>query len=442
MNRKEKRELEKDYNYFFEFLKIKNHFFENFDNLLLEVNDPRHQSYTTYDTDVLLLTTILKNVFNLDSMRSMTESFNRDECIENIRKILHKENLDELPHYDTINDFLSALNPEELEKIRLYMIKELLKKRSLERYRINGKYWGIIIDGSGLFSFDEKHCEHCLRREYKNEETGEKKTVYMHHVLEAKLVVGDMVLSIASEFIENESEDTPKQDCELKAFNRLEKKLKQAFKRLPICILADSLYPCQTVFDICDQNQWKYLFRFKEGRITSIAEEFNSLKQLESEGIKMSTEHYQSDILWVNDIAYRQRKLHLIECELSFTDSETKKFTFLTNIRVSKRNANAIVQAGRSRWKIENEGFNKQKNILYNIEHVNSKNYTAMKNHYILTQITDILMQLYEKGSRLLKSIVKTLKIISSDLLEKFQHKPITAEDIKHMVKPIQVRFT
>jgi hypothetical protein len=28
---------------------------------------------------------------------------------------------------------------------------------------------------------------------------------YMHHVLEAKLIVGNMVLSVASEFIENES---------------------------------------------------------------------------------------------------------------------------------------------------------------------------------------------------------------------------------------------
>lgn len=98
----------------------------------------------------------------------------------------------------------------------------------------NGKYWGVIFDGTGLFSFDEKHCEHCLKREYTNKETGEVTVKYMHHVLEAKLVVGDMVLSIGSEFIENESENISKQDCELKAFHRLAKKLKNTFKRLPI----------------------------------------------------------------------------------------------------------------------------------------------------------------------------------------------------------------
>ncbi|WP_338471511.1 hypothetical protein R4Z10_01705 [Niallia sp. XMNu-256] len=52
--------------------------------------------------------------------------------------------LEELPHYDTINNFLSRLHPEKLGEIRTYMIKELLKKRSFERFRINGKYWGII----------------------------------------------------------------------------------------------------------------------------------------------------------------------------------------------------------------------------------------------------------------------------------------------------------
>ncbi|MDC3414218.1 hypothetical protein NC797_13020 [Aquibacillus sp. 3ASR75-11] len=206
-----------------------------------------------------MLAPILKNLFNMKSMRGMTESFNRDECIENVKKVLGKKTLVELPNYDTINDFLSALDSKELEKIRTYMIKELLKKRSLEKYRINEKYWGVIIDGTGLFSFDEKHCEHCLRREYRDENGEVKKTVYMHHVLEAKLVVGDMVLSIASEFIENESEDVKKQDCELKAFYRLAEKLKKIFKRLPICILGDSLYTCEGVFDICEENKWKYM---------------------------------------------------------------------------------------------------------------------------------------------------------------------------------------
>ena len=38
-----------------------------------------------------------------------------------------------------------------------------------------------------------------------------------------------------------------------------------------------------------------------------------------------------------------------------------------------------MIMAGRGRWKIENEGFNSQKNGIYNIEHLNSRNSNAMK---------------------------------------------------------------
>ncbi|QSZ27442.1 hypothetical protein ACETAC_00450 [Aceticella autotrophica] len=69
------------------------------------------------------------------------------------------------------------------------------------------KYWVIAVDGTGVASFSERHCKHCLKKEYKNKETGEvEKTIYFHYVLEAKLIIGDMAFSIDTEFIENEGE--------------------------------------------------------------------------------------------------------------------------------------------------------------------------------------------------------------------------------------------
>jgi hypothetical protein len=433
IRRKDKREAEKGTNYFFEFIRIKNHFFKELSEWLKRVEDHRHQSYVKYDTDIILFMVILKNICDLTTMRNMTESLNKEECIENIKKVLSIEELDELPHYDTINDFLSGLNTSELEDIRTYMIKVLLKKRCLEDFRTNGKYWGIIFDGTGLYSFNEKHCEHCLKRIY-NKGTEEEKTVYMHHVLEAKLVAGDMVLSIGTEFIENESEDVTKQDCELKAFYRLAPKIKSTYKRLPICILGDSLYACEPVFKLCDEYGWKYLFRFKEGRIKTVAAEFNAIKEIEKK------EKVISDIYWAKDISYNERKVNMIEFTLD-TDNK-KRFVFITNLNITERNVKGLVAFGRSRWKIENQGFNNQKNIRYDIEHTNSHNYTAMKNHYILTQIADIIMQLYENGLKIFRIIKKTAKEISSNLLEAIRTRRLTAEDILHIANPKQIRFT
>lgn len=434
VNRKTKRELEKGVNYFFEFIKIQKHFFKDMQKWLKGVKDHRHKSYIIYDPDVILLVVLLKNICNLNTMRSMTERFNKNECIENVKKILCDYNLEELPHYDTINDFLSGLELKHLENIRTYMIKELLKKRCFEDYRLNNKYWCIAFDGTGIFSFDEKHCDHCLKKTY-NKGTDEEKTIYMHHVLEAKLIIGNMVFSIGTEFIENESEDVTKQDCELRAFYRLVVKIKDTYKRLPICLLGDSLYACDPVFQICDDYNWKYLFRFKEGRIKTVANEFSAIKKIEE------NKSNKENIYWAKDIFYKERMVNIIE----FTDEEKEKireFVFITNINITERNSQRLVNAGRSRWKIENEGFNNQKNIRYDIAHANSINYTAMKNHYLLTQIADIILLLFENGLGILKVLKKTAKDISSDLLEGLRTIILTDEDILEATKPFQVRFT
>ena len=433
VTRKQKRDKQKEINFFGEFLRIKNHFFKEINSKLKGVNDKRHQSYVEYGTDILLFSVIMKNITALESMNKMTIEFNQDECINNVARSLGYEELNELPHHDTINNFLKRLEPIEIEKIRDYMIKELFKKRCLEQYRLLDKYWTIAVDATCLVSFPEKHCEHCLKREYKNKETGEiERTIYFHYVLEAKLVVGDMVFSIDTEFIENEGEAYEKQDCEIKAFKRLAERLKQKYKRLPICILGDSLYAVEPIFQICKKNNWRYILTFKEGRTKSIWAEFQKLKELEKNNINGCT--------WVNSIDYKDSLVNVAELKLKEKEIE-RIFSYITDLEIKEKNVEEIVSAGRSRWKIENEGFNNQKNIKNNIEHLCSLNYNAMKNHYLLVQIADVIRQLFEQGYELIRDLKAGIKEISSRLLESFRRKLITVEDIKKINKRIQIRY-
>ncbi|MBF0297380.1 MAG: hypothetical protein HQK51_01590 [Oligoflexia bacterium] len=88
--------------------------------------------------------------------------------------------------------------------------------------------------------------------------------------MEAKLVTSSgFVISIGTEWIENEGE-YDKQDCETKAFARLAEKIKKNFPRLPICVVADGLYPNQTIFSICENNGWGFIFTFKDGNLPSL----------------------------------------------------------------------------------------------------------------------------------------------------------------------------
>ena len=98
-----------------------------------------------------------------------------------------------------------------------------------------------------------------------------------------------------------------------------------------------------------------------------------------------------------------------------------------TGILVEKK----IVKAGRNRWKIENQGFNRQKNWQGNIEHACSWDECAQKNHYLMEQIADFIKQLYEYFFLKKNEIKKPQKNISPELLASFGRQLTETEDIQ-----------
>ena len=80
-------------------------------------------------------------------------------------------------------------------------------------------------------------------------------------------------------------------------------------------------------------------------------------------------------------------------------------------MKVNDHNIESIVAMGRRRWKIENEGFNEQKNGTFCISHLCSRNENALRIHYCFIQIAHIIRQLLKYGSKLLKEMrLKTKK--------------------------------
>src|SRR5262249_55449376 len=77
-------------------------------------------------------------------------------------------------------------------------------------------------------------------------------------------------------------------------------------------------------------------------------------------------------------------------------------FAWLTGLPVGRKTVEEIAQqGGRDRWKVENEGFNRQKNSGLNLEHVYSIDPEKWKVYYVLLQIAFLLVQLLERGSLL-----------------------------------------
>lgn len=401
--------------------------FQDFGNTM----DPRHLSYIVYSNCELLGTVFYKGIAGIESMRSMTYEFNQEIVVKNLFHFMDREEKEYLPHSVTINEYFARLNPNELQKVQQKQVYGLIRKKVFYDARFQKK-WLVIVDGTQTYSGNRKLNDGCLERHY-NKGTDEEKVNYHCDVLEAKIIFGEnLIVSIASEFIENNGEDAErqknmseekrKQDCEIKAFKRLAKKIKEAFPRLPILLLADSLYASEPVMDICHENHWEYIIRYKTGSIPSITEEYEKIPEKEKSG------HAE----YVNEIDYNGKPVNMLrfwEEKIIKGEIVRTEFQWLTSIKITHKNAEKIAGTGRKRWKIENEGFNRQKNWQGDITHACSWDTNAMKNHYLMTQIADMVKQLYEWFVLKEKGIEKRQKNISSELLASFGRQ-LTREDI------------
>lgn len=313
------------------------------------------------------------------------------------------------PHGDTLNYAFQRVAVDEVQGVVSQLVEGLIRKKVLYRHRLLGVYYRVVIDGTGVLTFHQRHCPHCLTRRLSNGET-----LYYHPVLEAKLVTPNgFAFSLMTEFIENADLQGDKQDCELKAFYRLTKRLKARFPRLPICLLLDGLYAGGPTFQLCQDYNWQYLIVLQDDDLPNVHRSFEAviphLPHNDKQICLGKSGKIRQSYRWAWGIEYRDshdrlHHLNLLEC-LEQTDAQQEKSTkylWLTNFTPTSRTVDILAnQGGRLRWKIENEGFNVQKNGGFNLEHPYSQNENARKVFYLLLQIAHLIAQLMEKGSLL-----------------------------------------
>jgi len=410
---------------------VQRRFYPELFNRFGRIDDPRHKSYIKYTGKTMLGQVYYKGIAGIISMQDMTDRFNKPEVVKNMATFMGEELDEYLPHHVTENEYLERLNPTELQETIQDMVYDLIRRKSFDEAKFMNK-WTVIIDGTQLYSGEIKINDKCLERHY-NRGTEQETVNYHVDVLEAKIYFGSrLVCSMCSEFIENNGEDAEnyknmseelrKQDCEIKAFKRLAEKLKKAFPRLPILLLMDSLYAAKPVMDICKRYEWDYIIRFKDGSIPYIAKEYEDIPEKESVG----------NSEYINEIDYEGHKVNLLkyrEETIEKGEAKTMTFQWITNIEITQKNALKIARTGRLRWKIENDGFNRQKNWQGDITHACSWDEWALKNHYLMQQISDFMKQLYEHYILRKIGIKKKQKNISSDLLASLGQQP-TGEDI------------
>ena len=420
------------------------HFWPDLNDWLDLIDDPRPQACVTYHKRFLVWWGLALFLFKLGSRRQLDYQLDdQGTCVlANLNRLAGTAQ-DSRPVHDTLDHFLDHVEPEAFAGLRTKMVRRLVRMKALDGARLLGKPV-VLADGTGLLCFHRRHCDRCLVQRHA------KATVYLHNVLEAKLLgPAGVVVSVASEFIENADAaaargagaERLKQDCELKAFDRLAPRLKAALPQTLLVLGGDSILACGRVFQACRDNRWSYVLTFKEGRMPAVWDEFRRLLPLCPENAleRPLPDGTRQAYRWVSGLEYtddegRHWRLNALECVETTPEGEATRFAWVTDLPLVRRTVVEVAEkGGRYRWKIENEGFNRQKNSGLNLCHVYSTDPEKWKAYYYLLQIAFIITQLLERGSllrRLAAAVGKTplqlfgsLKNIARRLLEGLRYR-------------------
>ena len=428
-------------------------FFGGFDRMFQRVSDPRHPVFITYPLSAVLTSGVLMFLLRLGARRQIGLMLRQNG--PSSAKFQALFDVETCPHGDTVDETCKRLIVAEVQESVTRMTEILIRKKVLYRYRLFDRYFLVSIDGTGMLTFPERHCPHCLTM------TRHGHTIYYHPILEAKLVTRDgLVFSLMTEFVENPAQYSNKQDCELKAFYRLAERLKKRFPRLPICLLLDGLFAGGPTFSICEKHRWKYIIVLQEKNLPSVQKEFNALLDLFPENYLhfQPADQYKTrqDFHWVNDIEYVDSKntehtVSVARCLETKPNPKTRelkttRFKWITNFKVKMSNVTELAnEGGRLRWKIENEGFNVQKNGGYALEHVYTHHPVSAKVFYLLLQIAHTVAQLIAYGSLFRKAFpagVGSAKNIAWRLLEAWRNVRLSTTQIQHMLNSrVQIRL-
>lgn len=234
----------------------------------------------------------------------------------------------------------------------------------------------VALDGTEYHRSDKISCECCSKRTHKNG-----KVSYFHQALLPVIVCPGQstVISLPPEFIVPQ-DGSEKQDCEVNAAKRWMAKHRQWFAQQAVTLLGDDLYghqpTCQQSLEsdfnfifVClpqshpSVGEWVEfldktgdLYSFEQRRWNGKA--FEIWKYRYAQSVPLRAEQPALEVNWCAVEVLRES-----DGESVYTNS------WITNHELTPQRVIQVVDAGRSRWKTENENHNILKTKGYNLEH-------------------------------------------------------------------------
>lgn len=300
-----------------------------------------------------------------------------------------------IPTDNHIRSMLDEVPPSELFPLFGDALTYLGEQNIPETFNyINGDHL-LALDGLQYYSSKKISCDRCSHKQSKKEGS----ITYSHSMVSATLVHPEHrhVLPLIPSFIEPQ-DGREKQDCEREAVKRWMLTVGPQYAKLGVALLGDDLYCCEPLCKLALATGFHFIFNCKPESHTTLYEWIDSLEK--SGGI-----HRVEKIIgtlkgkqrwkcrYVNQVPIKDGKavLPVNWCELEVLNQDGERLyfnTFATDYEITDANVVALVKAGRTRWKTENEHNNNLKNAGYHLEH----NYGHGKKYLSQTLATLILL--------------------------------------------------
>ena len=281
-----------------------------------------------------------------------------------------------IPCNNQIRNLLDPMMPRHLDGVYLAVFEGLEQHGSLASFRVLSDQLLMAMDGTQYFSSKAIHCQNCLRRQTSNSQT-----LYYHSAMTPVIICPGRseVIALPPEFIMPQ-DGHDKQDCERVAGKRWIDKHAKHVAPHGITLLGDDLYRNQPLCKLALDNGFNFIFVCKPDSHATLYERLafwqanDAIKELETRrrhGCVTEVTMYR----YMNEVFLRDGPGALAVNWLEITSVNAKTGeqlyhnSFITTHRLSAENVSQVAQAGRGRWKVENENNNVLKTKGYHIEH-------------------------------------------------------------------------
>lgn len=281
-----------------------------------------------------------------------------------------------IPCDNQIRTLLDPIAPRYFHPVFFEVFAHLEQQHVLDPFRVLDNQLCVALDGTQYFSSQALHCQNCLTRQLSNGHT-----LYYHTAITPVIVCPGhaQVIALAPEYIMPQ-DGHDKQDCEQAAGKRWITQHAATLVPHHVTLLGDDLYSKEPFCSLALQQGFNFILVCKPDSHIKLYERLAFWQaqgaiahhaQRCRQGRVTEVTRYR----FINEVLLQDgkhaRAVNWVEMTVinAKTGEQLYYNTFITNHRLSAENVAQVAQAGRGRWKIENENNNVLKTKGYHLEH-------------------------------------------------------------------------